>query len=1161
VCYAGAVQCARCAARTAPGQRFCGRCGASLPAACARCGQANPPEFRFCGACGAPLGGSEPPGTEPPPQPGAAPASARQAVEGERRQVTVLFADVVDSTALAEALDPEDVHALMDRCLQLLTEQVRRYDGAVTQFLGDGLMALFGAPIAHENAPERAVRAGLGMQAAIARFAEELARTRGLAVRLRVGIHTGPVVVGRIGDDLRMDYTAIGDTTNLAARLQAAAAPGRVLVSARTARLVGGRFATRAVGPLVLKGKARPVAAHEIERALPRLPLVAGGDERDLTPLVGRAAELATLDTLFEHAVAGRGQVACIVGDAGIGKSRLLHELKGRLAARGVTWLEGRCVSFGRAMPLLPVVDVLKDGLGIEESDGEAAIVAKVQRTLATLGIAAAAAEPHLRALLAVDPGDPAFAAMTPSARRFALFDALKRVTLASAAERPLVVLIEDLHWLDQASEEWLCYVADAIVSARVLLLCSYRPGYRPPFGERSWVTRLALQPLSPEQTRVMTAAVLAVERVPAPLHELIASKADGNPFFVEEVTKSLLETGALRRTDDGLTLDRPLADIVIPDRIQDVIMARIDRLGDDPRRAIQIASVIGREFAVRLLKRASELGDGLDELVGELRALELIYEKSAVPELAYMFKHALTHDVAYESLLLQRRRALHGIVGRAIEELYADRLTEHWETLAHHFQRAEDWPRAFEYLTRAGEKALAAYANVEAVYFCTRALEAAEHTAVAPERVGGLWEAKARAHYRLSEYAAAVEAYRRALELLPGDADRRRLTAALGEALVWAHEFDEALRVGAAAREAADAAGDAATGGRARYVIGYVHALRGDLDGAGACLGDALRLAEGRSDVAQLVEMRMMLVLAASWQGDYGPALAAADSAIALLRESNALLALAEAYSHLVIAHGGAGRYAVALAMSDAGVALAESIGDRAWRARLWNTRGWMLNELGDLEAADEANRRSLEIAGTLGALSIAPELIGNAESNLADAALLRGDLPAAERHLDAVRAILADPRNEWMAWRYGMHYHATAAEAALARGAPGRAREHLDACLATATRTRSRRYLVRAGRLLAATQLAAGDVVGGEARLARVADEARTLGNPPQLWHALVAHGRALHALGRRDDAAARWREAVAVADGVAGRLPGGLAATFRRSAVHRTLAELGD
>jgi len=1158
------MRCSACDHENRADAKFCLGCGTKLVLKCRSCGHDLPPGARFCDACGHPVEAVPPAATAADPR-SYTPhhladkiLTGRSALEGERKQVTVLFADVAGSTALAERLDPEAMHEVMDRCFAFLMEEVHRYEGTVNQFTGDGIMALFGAPIAHEDAPERAIRAALGIQASLKRYGEELQRQRGIDFKMRIGIHSGPVVVGSIGDDLRMDYTAVGDTTNLAARLQRAAAPGAIVISEHTAKLVAGRFVTQALGRLTLKGKSEPVAAYEIVRALPRTPLVAPS-EHGLTPLISRTAELAALERIFEHARNGRGQVAFVVGDAGIGKSRLLHEFRQRLGAANVTWLDGRCISFGRGIPFLPIIDVLKSGFAIEEADDEATIIEKIRRGLAGLGAELEAAEPYLRAFLAVDPGDAAIAGMDASARRFATFEALKRLMLGIAAQQPLVVLIEDLHWIDPASEEYLTYVVDAVAGARVLLLCTFRPGYRPALGDRSYFNRVALQPLSTDDAAALVAAMLEASEFPAEIRALIASKAEGNPFFIEEITKSLLEIGALRRTPEGYALGRPVSEIVIPNTIQDVIMARIDRLGDEPKRAMQIASVIGREFAVRLLQRSSESGDSVNALVGELRALELIYEKAGVPELAYMFKHALTHDVAYESLLVQRRKQLHRIIGLAIEDLYADRLAEYWETLAHHFSRAADWQRAFEYLVKAADKARAAFANGEAVYFYDCALEAATHLDIAPQQRAAICESKGHVHFCRSEFPEAIDAYRRAFTEVTTDADRARLNAALSEALVWAHENDAATTAATEALVAARSTGQLDVAAQAQFVVGFVQMVQGQLEETARCYADAVTLARAAGQPVLGGQIELFDGLTFNWRGEYRTAIQRVEPVLAMFREENQLLHFVQACSTFTITLGGGGEYARALALLTEGIALSESIGDKVWRARMWNTRGWILGEFGVNEAAAEANRRCVEIARQLGPQRIASELIGNAEANLADLALAHGDLPGAESHLAAVAVILGDPRNKWMTWRYGMHYQLSSAELALARGEPGRARQHIETCQVTAERTRSRRYVIRASRLLAECHVAGGNLVEAERLLAAAVRDAKTLGNPPQLWHAGLALGRVLHGLGRRDEATATWREALDVVEAVARTVPEDVRASLLGAAFSATLQEL--
>jgi class 3 adenylate cyclase/tetratricopeptide (TPR) repeat protein len=654
--------------------------------------------------------------------------TSRSALEGERKQVTVLFADVAGFTTLAEQLDPEVVHDIINRCFEGITAEVHRFEGTINQYTGDGVMALFGAPLAHEDSPRRAVHVALGIQRAIRDVAQALQAERGLSLQMRIGINTGLVVVGKIGDDLRMDYTAVGDTTNLAARLQQMAQPGSVVISAATQQHVAGFFETRDLGEMPVKGRA-PVQAFEVLRPRGRRTRFDVAVERGLTPLVGRGRELATLRERFREVKAGRGQVVSIAGEAGMGKSRLLLEFRRALAqaSEAVTWLEGHCISFGQASPFLPLIEQLRENFQIDEFDGEPEIIAKVEQGMRRMGELEAHI-PAIRYLLSVDPGDAAFAALEGTVRRRQLFAALRALSLRGAWLRPLVLVIEDLHWIDTSSEEFLNAMLDAVAGVPLLLLVTYRIGYTPPFGSRSFSTTLTLQSFSEAETLAMAGHVLGIAQFPAELQTALMAKAEGVPLFIEEVTRTLLDLGVLQREDGTYRLVKNLSEVSVPDTIQGIIMARLDRLGDDGKRTVQMASVIGRQFLVRLLARVAGLSERLEGLLRELQALEIIYEQGLVPEPAYIFKHAVIQDVAYNSLLLQRRKALHQAVGEAIEELYPDRLEEHYTELAHHFSQGEVWDKAFLYWQHAGARAFARSALREAMACFEQALTALPH-------------------------------------------------------------------------------------------------------------------------------------------------------------------------------------------------------------------------------------------------------------------------------------------------------------------------------------------------------------------------------------------------------------------------------------------------
>jgi class 3 adenylate cyclase/tetratricopeptide (TPR) repeat protein len=651
--------------------------------------------------------------------------TSRNVLEGERKQVTVLFADVAGFTTLAEQLDPEVVHEIINRCFEGITAEVHRFEGTINQYTGDGVMALFGAPLAHEDSARRAVHAALGIQRALRDVAQALQVERGLSLQMRIGINTGLVVVGKIGDDLRMDYTAVGDTTNLAARLQQMAQPGSVVISAATQQHVAGFFETRDLGELPVKGRA-PVHAFEVLRPRHRRTRFDVAVERGLTPLVGRERELASLRERFREVQAGRGQVVGIAGEAGLGKSRLVLEFRRALAQAGeaVTWLEGHCISFGQASPFLPLIELLRENFQIDELDGEPEIIAKVEQGMQRMGELEAHI-PAIRYLLSVDPGDPAFAALEGTVRRRHLFAALRALSVRGARLRPLVLVVEDLHWIDTSSQECLNTMLDAVAGVPLLLLVTYRIGYTPPFGSRSFYTMLMLHSFSETETLAMAGRVLGTAEFPIELQTALMAKAEGVPLFIEEVTKTLLDLGVLQREDGTYRLVKNLSEVHVPDTIQGIIMARLDRLGEDGKRTVQLASVIGRQFLVRLLARVAGLSHRLEGLLRELQALEIIYEQGLVPEPAYIFKHAVIQDVAYNSLLMQRRKALHRAVGEAIEELYPDRLEEHYTELAHHFLQGEVWDKAFLYWRYAGARAFARSALREALACFEHALTA----------------------------------------------------------------------------------------------------------------------------------------------------------------------------------------------------------------------------------------------------------------------------------------------------------------------------------------------------------------------------------------------------------------------------------------------------
>ena len=710
------MKCPQCQLENRPGRRFCHECGASLAAACASCGFPNEAGEKFCGGCGKSLGVA----TSVPSR-FAAPENytpkhlaekilrSKGALEGERKQVTVLFCDMANSTALAERLGAEAMHTLLSRFFELALGEVHRYEGTINQFLGDGFMALFGAPLAHEDHARRGVLAALAIERVLREREVHLAREAG-TVAVRMGLNTGSVVVGAIGNDLRMDYTAVGDTTNLAARLEQLAKAGTILVSEATARLVRRDVILEPIGPIEIRGKSAPVTASRVIGARPRRSPFASGEGRTLSPFVGRDPELAALHNLMRIAEAGQGQVIEIVGEPGVGKSRLLYEFAQSLAGRRVTWLEGCCLSYGVTIPYQPILDILRAGCGIAEGDAAESVAAKLRAGLAEVRMEPTEAAPYLLHLLGVKEGAESVAQLPPDVFKPRTFRILREMSIKGAQSRPIVLVVEDLHWIDKSSEEYLASLSDSLAGVPILLVATARPGARPPWTDKSYATQLTLRPLSSAESLTLARAV-AVEELPKPLAETILSKAEGNPFFVEELTRTILERGG----DE------------LPDTIHALLAARIDRLPAETKAVLQTAAVVGREFSSRLLDAVWEGGD-LSLHLDELEQREFVYERVAPDSRVYAFKHALTQDVAYESLLQEHRRRVHGRVVEAIENLHGTRLVEHVEHLAYHALRGEMWDKAVRYAREAGLKAAGRFANREAVAMFEQALAALEH-------------------------------------------------------------------------------------------------------------------------------------------------------------------------------------------------------------------------------------------------------------------------------------------------------------------------------------------------------------------------------------------------------------------------------------------------
>ncbi|HJW66844.1 MAG TPA: adenylate/guanylate cyclase domain-containing protein, partial [Gaiellaceae bacterium] len=706
-------ECPRCHDANADGARFCGECGASLTrdVTCAGCGQANPVGQKFCNGCGQGLGASAPAATRDPraytPNHLAEKIlTSRAALEGERKQVTVLFADVKGSMELAEQLDPEVFHRVMDRFFQLLVEGVHRFEGTVVQFTGDGIMALFGAPIAHEDHAQRACWTALHLRDVLRRYADQLRVSNGLNLSVRTGLNSGEVVVGKIGDDLRMDYTALGHTVGLAQRMEQLAEAGRIYLAGPTAASVASLFRLREVGPLVVKGASEPVRVFELEGPGAHRTRLDVARARGFTRFVGRNRELEVLDAALERAAVGQRQVVGIVAEAGVGKSRVCYEFAERCRARGIRVVEGHGVPHGRAVPLLPWLEVFRSTYRISEQDDDETARDKIAGRMLRLDPALGDALPVMFEFLGVaDPKRPA-PRMSPEALQHQLVLLAKRISQARARQHELgIYVFEDLHWFDAASDGFLAAVCEAVHGTNSLIVCTFRPEYHGPWMEKSYYQQIALLPLGPEALDDLLRDLLGDDPSLANLPIRIRERTAGNPFFAEEVVQALIEAGSLVGTKGAYRLAQPVEYLTIPPTVQAVLAARIDRLPAREKAVLQTAAVIARELREPVLRQVVDLPEG--ELAAALQALvasEFLYEVALYPEVEYAFEHPLTQEAAYRSQLAERRAQVHGRVARAIEALYPDKLDERAALLAYHWEGAGEAHAAAQWHRRAAE-------------------------------------------------------------------------------------------------------------------------------------------------------------------------------------------------------------------------------------------------------------------------------------------------------------------------------------------------------------------------------------------------------------------------------------------------------------------------
>ena len=1105
------MKCPKCQFENREGAKFCEECAAPLARACANCGAQLSATAKFCSECAHPAGQAAPSPAGPrfgtpeaytPRHLAEKILTSKAALEGERKQVTVLFADLKGSMELLADRDPEEARKLLDPVLEHMMEAVHRYEGTVNQVMGDGVMALFGAPLAHEDHAVRACYAALRMQESVKRYAEGVRRSEGFPIQIRVGLNSGEVVVRSIGSDLRMDYTAVGQTTHLAARMEQMAVPGTTLISTGTLALAEGYVQVKPLGPLSVKGLDTPIEVFEVTGAGTARSRMEAAAARGLTRFVGREPELQTLNQALEKARAGRGQVVALVGDPGVGKSRLFWEFIHSHRTHGWLVLEGGTASYSKSSVYLPVIDLLKSYFQIEPRDDPRKIREKLTGKILSLDRALEPGLPAFLTLLDVPVDDPQWQVLDPPTRRQRTLDALKRLLLRESQVQPLGLALEDLHWIDSETQGLLDSLVESLPTARLLLLVNYRPEYRHGWGGKSYYTQLRIDPLPPERCGDLLEGLLGADGNLGPLKQHLIAQTQGNPFFLEESIRTLVETQVLVGERGAYRLARPLAGVQVPATVQAILAARIDRLPAEEKRLLQAAAVIGVEVPVPLLQAIAEQAeDAVHRGLAHLQAAEFLYEARLFPDVEYTFKHGLTYQVAYGGLLHDRRRGLHARIVEVIEAIYSERLTEQVERLAYHAVRGEIWEKAVRYLSQAGARAFARSAHREAAPYFEQALAALAHlpeTRATMEQAVDLRLGLRNALFPLGEVETGLGHLRDAEPVAAALGDDRRIaliSAYMSEHFRLTGHSADALASAQKVLAMAERLGDPHLTVVANYYLGTAHFTAGDYRRAGECLERTVRPLDGDLGRERLglagfpvVMARVFWAWALAEQGEFDEGMTRGHEAVRFAETLNHPYSQAFACRGLGHVYGMKGDFRQAVPLIERGVTLCREWNLHFVAPTLMELLGYVHAQSGRVPEGLELLRQGLADAESIGfAMFLTPAI-----AHLGEACLLAGQ---------------------------------TAEAAGLAERALALARQHGQ-----------RSQEAWAQRLLgeAAAQRDPLDVTAAEGGYREAMTLAATLGMRPLVAHCHVGLGRLARRAGRPEQAqehlsaaAAMWRE----------------------------------
>ncbi len=710
---------------------------------CSYCHTKNPVQFKFCGECGHNF-------NNPPERPHKTHSldeklekiqrylpeevtkkilSQKNKIEGERKNVTIMFCDIKGFTSITEKFGPDKTFELVDKVFEILVRKVNDYQGVVNELRGDGILAFFGAPIALEDAPQRAIRSALAIHKEMNTFnyAQNPDNTTP-PILLRIGINTGPVVVGTVGNDLRVQYTAMGDTINMASRMESLAEPGTTCVTYETFRLTEGFFRFEALGARKVKGKDQPIDVYRVIAPNSRRTRFDVSAERGLTYFSGREMELELLLDGFRRVKKGTGQAFFVVSDAGMGKSRLLYEFRKRIANENITFIEGKCLSYSSRVPYHLIIDILKSIFNVSEEDSDNEKIIKIKNQLGFLPPGLTSALPHLLELLSIKTGDVHAIEMSPEAKNERILEGVQQLVVKSSEYRPLVLACEDLHWMDKSSEEALKYIIHGIAGAQVMLIFTYRPEFVPAWSSKSYHNQITLNRLSNRENLAMVSHILDKKEIDSQIENLILEKTEGIPFFIEEFVQSLVELKIIEEKGGKYFLTKDIGDLSIPSTIHDVIMARVDQLPFAAKEVLQIGSVIEREFSYSLIELIASIPE--EQLLSNLSLLkkeQLLYERGAFPQSVYIFKHALTREIVYDSILTPKKMMLHGEIGKAIEVLHKDRIDEYYGVLSQHYIVSENFEKGAEFSRLAGKQAQKRSSYSDAISFAKNSVACLE--------------------------------------------------------------------------------------------------------------------------------------------------------------------------------------------------------------------------------------------------------------------------------------------------------------------------------------------------------------------------------------------------------------------------------------------------